>query len=529
MALAAGIVWEVRTTATAANANGGGFKTGATGTDWSQQNAAQYNLTGMTTAGAGAVILHASASTDMVGNIIHIISGTNFTAGWYEITAVSAGVSITTDRNCTTGVGSVGVGNIGGALNFDGTNDNAFIQIPVAGNKIYIKSGTYALQNLSSATLNGSAASPIKMIGYNSTRDDNPSSFANCPLLSWASGATGFTGIGTNWHLSYLNMKVTASNGVNLGQGGKIYMCKITNYSTTAARSALRLDMAQAIRCELISYRGNALTIQLGGQFGCFVSDCYMHDSDKGVVLSDTGQGQCVINCLIESCVTAAITVVGVGGPTLIEGCTLYGSENTTGIGISVSSASCPGLSILNNIIAGFTTGISLSGANIGQLDDYNNFYNNDTDVTNWTKSANDLALNPTFTTVAQITGTNGTTSGSVLASAGADFSNVTDNQDFVYLVSGTGITAGQYLITAHTTTTLTLDIAPGTNATADKVFQITTGRNFQIGTNLKAGASPGAFPGARTTSYRDVGAVQRQEPAGGGSGMLRKPEMDGL
>ena len=57
----------------------------------------------------------------------------------------------------------------------------------------------------------------------------------------------------------------------------------------------------------------------------------------------------------------------------------------------------------------------------------------------------------------------------------------VVDGRDFLYLVSGTGITAGIYGITAHTSTTITLDIAPGTDATADKVWQITTGRNFAI------------------------------------------------
>ena len=75
----------------------------------------------------------------------------------------------------------------------------------------------------------------------------------------------------------------------------------------------------------------------------------------------------------------------------------------------------------------------------------------------------------------------------------------------------------GQYKITSHTSTTVTLDIAPGTNATADKVWQITTGRNFGIGTNLKALGFPGAFQAGLTTGYLDIGAVQRQE-AGGAS-----------
>ncbi len=81
MALAATIVWEVRSGGSD-TLNGGGFKTGASGTDYSQQNSAQYTLTNATTSGADVTIAHSSASTDMVGNICQITAGTNFTTGF---------------------------------------------------------------------------------------------------------------------------------------------------------------------------------------------------------------------------------------------------------------------------------------------------------------------------------------------------------------------------------------------------------------------------------------------------------------
>ncbi len=142
MAISSTIVWRVQATATAANANGGGFKPGASGTDYSQQNAAQYNLTGMTTAGVTAILLTASASADMVGNIAHIISGTNFTVGWYEITSVSPGVSITLDRNCASGIGALGAVNIGGAISLGSSTTNQtdtnWAAVPISGNTIYL-------------------------------------------------------------------------------------------------------------------------------------------------------------------------------------------------------------------------------------------------------------------------------------------------------------------------------------------------------------------------------------------------------
>ena len=56
MALSASTVWEVRP-ATGSDNNGGGFVTGASGTDYSQQGTAQYALTAIASAGAGDCII----------------------------------------------------------------------------------------------------------------------------------------------------------------------------------------------------------------------------------------------------------------------------------------------------------------------------------------------------------------------------------------------------------------------------------------------------------------------------------------
>jgi hypothetical protein len=128
-----GVRYEVRTTGS--DANGGGFVcsthtwtlgitcASGVGTDWSQQAAPQYALTGLTTSAASATVLTSLASADMANNIIQITGGTNFiqagpasTTSFYQITSVSPGTSITLDRAATTGIGAAGTGNIGGAL-----------------------------------------------------------------------------------------------------------------------------------------------------------------------------------------------------------------------------------------------------------------------------------------------------------------------------------------------------------------------------------------------------------------------------
>ena len=220
------------------------------------------------------------------------------------------------------------------------------------------------------------------------------------------------------------------------------------------------------------------------------------------------------VNAGIQTAATAPAFV-------FISGNTIYGAENKLGTCVNLITG-VTSIILQNNIIVGCVNGVSHADTqNIG-VDDYNAYYNNTTDVANWVKGPHDSVLNPTFTSVAQLTGSTATTSGSVLTQTGA-FSTVTDNVDYLYLVSGTGITAGIYGITAHTDDTVTLNIAPGTNATADKVWQITTGRNFALGTNLQALGFPGAFPAGLSTGYLDIGAVQRQE-AGSGGGPLIGP-----
>jgi hypothetical protein len=168
-ALPAAAVWEVRTTGS--DSNGGCFKEGATGTDYTQQDAAQYTPTGMTTSGAAALIAYTSAAADMVGNCINITGGTNFIPGIYEIQSAVVGVSITVDRNATSGIGADGTGNIGGALLNPSKPDYSGI---TAGNFVWIKAGTYAtstklLMEIRGDNTNGA----ISWTGYDAVRGDN--------------------------------------------------------------------------------------------------------------------------------------------------------------------------------------------------------------------------------------------------------------------------------------------------------------------------------------------------------------------
>jgi len=230
MALTSNLVWEVRTTGS--DNNGGGFDSSYGGTDYSQQDTAQLSLTDLaattvtttwaastaynvgdkvipttandryyecTTAGTsgatepawttgigdtitdGTVVWTCRSfkltsatggfTSAMVGNVIHITAGTNFTAGFYLIEEYVDTNTVGIDRDPTTGLdASAGTGNVGGAV----ANPSTIEDVVVAGNKVYVKSGTYILSSSLSITTVMDKGLPIEWIGYNLTRDDNP-------------------------------------------------------------------------------------------------------------------------------------------------------------------------------------------------------------------------------------------------------------------------------------------------------------------------------------------------------------------
>src|SRR5579871_4394288 len=112
MAQSAQVVWQIDGAGPGSDNNGGGFDSSVTspGTDYSQSTSPHVAFNGSsitaTTSGSSATITlsgYTVASTDN-GNVLQILSGTNFTAGFYTITSVNTGSNTwTLDRTCTSG------------------------------------------------------------------------------------------------------------------------------------------------------------------------------------------------------------------------------------------------------------------------------------------------------------------------------------------------------------------------------------------------------------------------------------------
>lgn len=87
MALAAGTIWEINSGATASNLNGGGFNTG---------NANFVTDYAATLATSAAPVVTSATYTFVAGDVnawLYVKSGTNWTAGFYQITAVNGGAA----------------------------------------------------------------------------------------------------------------------------------------------------------------------------------------------------------------------------------------------------------------------------------------------------------------------------------------------------------------------------------------------------------------------------------------------------
>src|SRR5215831_20343572 len=94
MALAATGYWEIRSSLGNDN-NGGGFNYNVGGTDRSQQNNVQVaidNATITTSITTNVITFTAgyTATAADVGNYVQMLTGTNVTAGFYEITSFTS-------------------------------------------------------------------------------------------------------------------------------------------------------------------------------------------------------------------------------------------------------------------------------------------------------------------------------------------------------------------------------------------------------------------------------------------------------
>jgi hypothetical protein len=379
MALPSAAVWEFRP-GTGSNSNGGFFKSGGAGTDYSQQASAQLSITDLQIHASDNTKVKSAATPFLAAhqdNGLQITAGTGFTPGFYHVTSAPDGSGyVTLDRACGTVGSTGGTAALGGAL---AVFTDAILESAVAGNVLYVKSdGTMALTGDCTIDADGTTANPIQIIGYQTARGDGPTGSGR-PTI--ACGANALT-LGDYWWSSYLIVTTTGSYGFELGASGRKTWCKSTNSSGTANRHAHRDYSGRLSFCEGISTNGYAFGTSGSAVFYLY---CYAHDSDTGFRGANSW---CVFyGCIADTCVSNGVSL---NPASLVLRCTVY----NCGSGINAGTAyNC---TLDSNLIDTCATGVRFTSAQptAGRR---NNYHANTADTLNYTKEADATAVDPAF------------------------------------------------------------------------------------------------------------------------------------
>ncbi len=456
MAFAATVTWDVRTTGS--DSNGGGFDpiSGTPGTNYSVQDSPQITYTDLVIDGTTNTKCTSAGNpftSAHVGNVINITSGTGFTVQRVQVMSVT-GSAATVDKSLGTLSSTGGNGKLGGGLQTIATANG----LCVAGNSVYIKSGTYTL-----TTAVAISVTTFFWSGYQTTHGDN----GTRPLITTSTNSTilvttsASTGVQSFTNISFSNTAGTRAamlQQVTQHAAGSTWVlsgCIIDGFTKALDSSnngaAWDVGFITLDGCEVKNCTASGVDCTSSATVSLVsINGCYFHGNAANIS-TDTAGVFIAINSIFSG-----TTGDGIGPSTpyvFICGCTSYGNSN----GIALSGTVTGEMFLMNNICYGNTTrGITSSSAGnntaYGALVSKCNAYGgNGTNLNNWTGSTGDVVLsaNP-FTN-----------------SAGGDFS---------------------------------------LNNTAGG------------GAACRGAGYIGAFPGGTSTGAPDIGAVQ-QSTSGGGSG----------
>jgi hypothetical protein len=457
MALAAATVWEIRNT-NGSDTNGGGFVAGATGTDYSQQNAKNTAGNNISTTNAvtnnTTTVTSATASftSAIVGNIIYL-SGTGTTTGWYQVVTFTNSTTIVVDR-ATGSTGGTGVTmNIGGAL----ATISQAASNSVSSNKLFVQDvGTYAM---TASTTLATTTSPVatvpftRLIGYTTTRGDNGKPTIQATTNS---GITCLNVTGGGWIIENFIVdgnSLATSTCVNFGGQRSI------------ARNIKAINFLQNGDCEVTSGKsGAAAGIKLTTTV-CYALRNWVHDNVcSGIVMTSGG---IAISNIISNNTGATSDGIVFDTADLIATNTIYGNGRDGIRAASVNSVSAP--HIFNNILSNNSgwgmTFSTAAGAPADPMMDGNGYFNN----TSGTRTnADDTTVNKQNNV--------------------APYTNAYD-----VVIAGSVNT-------------------PFTNAGSN---DFSLNANNPGGANFRGVGKPATWPGLTPppTSYRDFGAVQHADP----------------
>lgn len=332
-AISSTTAWDVRTTGS--DSNGGGFQTGASGIDYSQQNSAQCTYTDLVIGATNTQLTSVGCPFDSTspGNIVNVTGGSGFTAGRYQVVSVAIAVA-TMDRAVGTASSTSGTGTLGGSLLTIATA----LTPAVDGNLVYIQSGTYT----QTSTLVSKTA--IGIIGFASTHSDN----GTPPLITTATNSTDLWHVSTvseaGYTISFQNLKMSNTAGTRaLGityanspartvTGTNLVLSGFTHAIYIPATAVLLSNVEIAASTSSGYFSDN-------GSFGALVCQgCYIHGNGaEGVSFTANLAAPWIfVNSIIASNTTSGIGTTNNAAGTF----SLFSTDiaNNTGDGVKIGS-----------------------------------------------------------------------------------------------------------------------------------------------------------------------------------------------
>ena len=482
MALAAAMKWTVKTGGSSANS--GGFKVGASGTDYSKQDSAQFSVTDLAIdAVTNTKVTSATIGFDATspGNTIIVSAGAGFTTGTYEILSVAAGVA-TLDRAVGTVGSTGGTAKLGGAKarldNCDG--------VMVAGNTVYIEGGTYSSTTTNTLTADGTlAGGNISIIGYPSggSQTDQAITEANMPVLTSATNSIVIISLNNANFLRFRNLKIThtaATRGIG-----------ITGV-TAATSNGPTID-----NC---IFDGCSWAVDAGGGGGstalsaALVTNSTVRNSTAGGLrFAGNSPNPVVLNTYISACAGPGISLgsTTTGIMATIAGCVISGQTGASGHGIQViittATTTAVSLAITGNVL--------YNNAQNGIRFDYTTGRVSDHVVSN-NILVNNAAYGISCATAGMLDGTQ------AVVRCNAFYNNTSGaRQNFA---TGEG--------------DVTLSGVPFTNAGSADFSLDNTASEGAACRSVAWPSSVGAVGATAGTNYQDIGPLQAQASAGGGT-----------
>lgn len=323
MALAATTEWEVR--ASGSDNNGGGFDTASSGTDYSQQDAAQVAYTDLVIDATFNTKLTSAAhpfTAAHVGNIINVTGGTGFTTGRYQVVSVASNIA-TMDRAVGTTSSTGGTGNLGGGLQTLATVAAAI----VAKNTIHVKSGTFTLT---------AAVAPQDMEqywrGYQTAHNDRT---GTRPLITTSTNSTklfSVPGAGANRfyfeNLHLTNTAGTRAAGIEPSANYPVLFvmdCVFDGF--TRALNGGNDAAGAFLSCYVIGAEiKNCSRFAIKVTYNLAVHECYIHDNtEDGIEYEANNVGlTCTRTIFANNGRYAIITPGGTVKELSIDGCVFY-------------------------------------------------------------------------------------------------------------------------------------------------------------------------------------------------------------